>query len=50
MPYFVVVKSKLEYSSVAWNSVMIADSSKLEHIKVKFSPLQALEALRVVRG
>lgn len=36
IPYFALVKSKLEYSSVAWNSAKIADSSKLEHVLWKF--------------
>jgi hypothetical protein len=35
-----LVRSKLEYASVAWNSVTITDSNKLEHVQRKFfSPL-----------
>jgi hypothetical protein len=33
--YFALVRSKLVYASVAWNSVTITDSTKLEHITKK---------------
>jgi hypothetical protein len=34
-----LVRSKLEYASVAWNSVTITESSKLEHMQRKFAAL-----------
>jgi hypothetical protein len=38
--YFALVRSKLEYSSVAWNSVTITDSNKLDGVQKKnCSPL-----------
>jgi hypothetical protein len=35
--YFVLFRSKLEYASVAWNSVTITDSNKLERVQRKFA-------------
>jgi hypothetical protein len=37
MLYFALGRSKLEYASVAWNSLTITDSSKLERIQRKFT-------------
>jgi hypothetical protein len=37
--YFAVVRSKLEYVSVAWNSVTITDSNKLERVQRQFAAL-----------
>jgi hypothetical protein len=34
-----LVRSKLEYASVAWNSFMITDSNRLEHIQIKLAAL-----------
>jgi hypothetical protein len=34
-----LVRSKLEYASVAWNSVTITDSNKLERVQRKFAAL-----------
>jgi hypothetical protein len=39
MLYFVLVRPKLEYASVAWKSVTITDSNKLEHIHRTFAAL-----------
>jgi hypothetical protein len=40
MLYFALVRSQLEYASVAWNSVTITDSNKLERIvQRKFAAL-----------
>jgi myo-inositol catabolism protein IolC len=39
MLYFALVRSNLEYASVAWNSVTITDSNKLERVQRKFAAL-----------
>jgi hypothetical protein len=39
MLYFALVRSTLEYASVAWNSVMITNSNKLVQIRRKFAAL-----------
>jgi hypothetical protein len=36
---FTLVRSKLEYTSVAWNSLTITDSNKLQRIQRKFAAL-----------
>jgi hypothetical protein len=37
MPCFTLVTSKLEYTTVVWNSVTSADANKLERIQQKFA-------------
>jgi hypothetical protein len=37
--FFALVRSKLEYASVAWNSVTATDSNKLERVQKKCCPL-----------
>jgi hypothetical protein len=39
MLYFALVRSKLEYTSVAWKSVTITDFNKLERVQRKFAAL-----------
>jgi hypothetical protein len=39
MLYFALVRSKLEYAFVAWNSVTITNSNKLERVQRKFAAL-----------
>jgi hypothetical protein len=37
--FFALVRSKLEYASVAWNSITITDSNKREGMQRKFAAL-----------
>jgi hypothetical protein len=39
MLYFTLVRSKLEYSSVVWKSIMTTDVKNLERIQLKFEAL-----------
>jgi myo-inositol catabolism protein IolC len=39
MLHFALVRSKMEYASVAWNSVTITDSNKLQRLQRKFAAL-----------
>jgi hypothetical protein len=39
MLYYALVRPELEYASVAWNSVTITDSNKLERSQRKFVAL-----------
>jgi hypothetical protein len=34
----VIVRSKLEYASIVWNSIMQSDSNKLERIQKNLEP------------
>jgi hypothetical protein len=38
MLYFALVRSELEYASVAWNSVTFTDSNKLERVRKHLQP------------
>jgi hypothetical protein len=37
VPYFIILRSKLEYASVVWNSVTSTDANKLKRIQQKFA-------------
>jgi hypothetical protein len=37
--YTTLVRPKLEYASVAWNSITSTDSSKIQRVQIKFATL-----------
>lgn len=43
--YYTLVRSRLEYASVAWNSITNTDSKKIENIQKKFLSLCAFRCL-----
>jgi hypothetical protein len=45
MLYFTLVRSKLEYAYVVWNSITTTDANKLERIQQKFAALCYANAL-----